>query len=77
MYKKNITLHEPSFDGNEKKYLIDCINSGWISTSGKYIELLVRGFSDSIIIRGKLYIKTRAGFLLRSHVHKSGIVQNE
>ena len=44
MYKKNITLHEPRFDGNEKKYLIDCINSGWISTSGKYIELFEKKF---------------------------------
>ena len=34
-----ISLHEPTLIGNEKKYVNDCINSTWISTSGKYIKL--------------------------------------
>ena len=33
-----ISLHEPFFDKNEKKILHDCIESTWVSTSGKYIE---------------------------------------
>ena len=34
-----ISLHEPTLLGNEKKYLQECINSNWISTSGKFIDL--------------------------------------
>ena len=34
-----ISLHEPTLLGNEKKYLQECINSNWISTSGQFIDL--------------------------------------
>ena len=37
--KKSKQLHEPIFLGNEKKYLIDCINSTYVSTVGKYVNL--------------------------------------
>ena len=37
---KKIPLSEPYFFGEEKKTLTDCINSGWVTTSGKYINLL-------------------------------------
>lgn len=32
-----IPVSKPILDGNESKYLIDCISSGWISSSGKYV----------------------------------------
>jgi len=33
-----IPLHEPRFNGNEKKYLIDCIDSTFVSSVGKYVD---------------------------------------
>jgi perosamine synthetase len=33
-----IALHEPEFLGNEQQYLNDCIETGWVSTAGKYVE---------------------------------------
>ncbi len=33
-----IPLHEPSFTGNEKAYLIDCIDSTFVSSVGKYVD---------------------------------------
>jgi len=33
-----IPLHEPTFGGNEKKYLIDCIDSTFVSSVGKYVD---------------------------------------
>ena len=33
-----IPLHEPTFNGNEKKYLIDCIDSTFVSSVGKYVD---------------------------------------
>ncbi len=33
-----IPLHEPRFLGNEKKYLIDCIDSTFVSSVGKYVD---------------------------------------
>ena len=35
---KKIFLSEPSFCGNEKKYLNDCIDSGWVSSAGNYVN---------------------------------------
>lgn len=36
--KKNITLHRPVFIGNEKKYLIECIDSNFVSSVGKMVD---------------------------------------
>ena len=33
-----IKLHEPSFTGNEMKYVEDCINSTYVSSVGKYVD---------------------------------------
>ena len=39
-----IPLHRPLFIGNEKKYLCDCIDSTYVSSAGKYVDL----FEDKI-----------------------------
>ena len=33
-----IPLHEPIFDGNEKQYLNDCIDSTFVSSVGKFVD---------------------------------------
>jgi len=33
-----IPLHEPKFTGNEKAYLLDCIDSTYVSSVGKYVD---------------------------------------
>jgi perosamine synthetase len=33
-----VGLHEPEFLGNESKYLQDCIDTGWVSYLGKYVD---------------------------------------
>lgn len=34
-----IGLHEPVFQGNEWIYLKDCLDTGWVSSVGKYVDL--------------------------------------
>lgn len=36
--KKFIPVNQPSLNGNEKKYLNECIDSGWISSEGPFVE---------------------------------------
>lgn len=36
--KSFIALHEPSFRGNEWKYVKDCLDTGWVSSVGKYVD---------------------------------------
>jgi perosamine synthetase len=33
-----IALHEPSFTGNEWNYVKDCLDTGWVSSVGKYVD---------------------------------------
>lgn len=34
-----VPLHEPTMNGNELKYVTDCIESGWVSSVGSYVTL--------------------------------------
>jgi perosamine synthetase len=43
-----IPINEPLLDGNEKKYLIECIESGWISSEGPFVKKLEDNFAKKI-----------------------------
>ena len=34
-----ISLHEPFFAGNEQKYIKNCLDQGWVSSAGKYVDI--------------------------------------
>jgi len=36
--RMNVPVNEPLLDGNEKKYLVECIDTGWISSEGPFIK---------------------------------------
>jgi len=36
--KNEVSLHEPSFFGNERKYLQECIDSTFVSSVGKFVD---------------------------------------
>ena len=37
-----IPIYKPDLSGNEKKYVNDCLDSSWISSKGKYVDLFER-----------------------------------
>ena len=41
----NIPGNEPLLNGNEKKYLDECIDTGWISSEGPFVTRLEEGMS--------------------------------
>ena len=41
-----IPLHEPRFRGNEKKYLNECINSTFVSSVGKFVNLFEQKIAE-------------------------------
>lgn len=47
-----IPVNEPLLDGNEKKYLLECVDTGWISSDGPFV---------------KRFEKDMAGFVGRSY----------
>lgn len=43
-----IPVNEPLLDGNEKKYLLDCIDTGWISSEGPYVRQFEEKFAARV-----------------------------
>jgi perosamine synthetase len=43
-----IPVNEPLLDGNEKKYLLECIETGWISSEGPFIKQFEEQFADQV-----------------------------
>lgn len=41
-----IPLHEPKFVGNEKAYVLDCIDSTFVSSVGKYVDRFEQMMAD-------------------------------
>jgi perosamine synthetase len=43
-----IPVNEPLLDGNEKKYLLECIETGWISSEGPFIKRFEEEFAARV-----------------------------
>ena len=50
-----IPVNEPLLNGNEKKYLNECIDTGWISSEGPFIKKFEEDMSGYI---GRKYAVT-------------------
>ncbi len=35
---KPVVLHEPWFAGKEREYVLECIETGWVSSAGKFVD---------------------------------------
>jgi perosamine synthetase len=46
-----IPVNEPLLNGNEKKYLIECIESGWISSDGPFVKRFEKMFAEYLGIK--------------------------
>jgi perosamine synthetase len=43
-----IPVNEPLLDGNEKRYLAECIDTGWISSEGPFVERLEKEMAAAV-----------------------------
>lgn len=43
-----IPVNEPLLDGNEKKYLLECIETGWISSEGPFVREFEERFARRV-----------------------------
>lgn len=43
-----ISVNTPLLNGNEKKYLEECIETGWISSEGSFVRRLEKGIADYV-----------------------------
>ena len=45
MYKR-IPLSEPIMAGNEWKYVKECLDTGWVSSAGKFVDIFAEKFAE-------------------------------
>ena len=45
-HPKEISLHEPSFAGNEWHYVKECLDSGWVSSVGKFVDRFEKDLAE-------------------------------
>lgn len=57
--KENIALHEPCFIGNEKKYLLECIDSGFVSSVGEFVTRFEEALKEKT--KARFAIATNTG----------------
>jgi len=43
---RKIAIAMPNLNGNEKKYVNDCMDTSWISSAGKYVSLFEEAFAE-------------------------------
>lgn len=43
-----VPVNEPLLDGNEEKYLLECIRTGWISSEGPFVRRFEDGFAARV-----------------------------
>jgi perosamine synthetase len=48
MERTIIPVCEPALEGNETRYVMDCLSTNWISSAGKYISLFEQSFSRKV-----------------------------
>lgn len=41
-----VPLHEPEFSGNEKSYMTECIETGWVSSVGAFVDRFETNLSE-------------------------------
>jgi perosamine synthetase len=44
--EERVALHEPWFAGNEWEYVRECIDTGWVSSAGKFVDRLERMLAE-------------------------------
>ncbi|OAD21915.1 DegT/DnrJ/EryC1/StrS aminotransferase, partial [Candidatus Thiomargarita nelsonii] len=46
--RPRIPVAAPALVGNEKRYVLECIESSWISTHGQYVARFEQAFSELV-----------------------------
>lgn len=48
MHSENVPVNEPLLDGNEERYLLECIRTGWISSEGPFVRQFEEKFASRV-----------------------------
>jgi len=71
-----VALHEPRFSGNEKAYLIDCIDTNWVSYAGSYVKKFEEALAHACGV-GHAISVTSGTVALQIALQMSGVRQGD
>jgi len=46
-----IPVYQPALNGNEREYVNHCLDTGWISSKGEYVNLFEKAFAEYVNVR--------------------------
>ena len=69
------TLHSPEFAGNEREYVLDTIDSGWVSSVGDYVDRFERTLAEIIGAESRGGGRERDGRAPHRAAHRRGSSQ--
>lgn len=49
-------VYQPNLSGNEKKYVLECLDSTWISSKGKFIKKFEENFSNFVGVKNSIAV---------------------
>ena len=58
-----IPVNEPLLDGNEQKYLAECITTGWISSEGPFVKRFESEFAARVDRKYGIAVSNGSGAL--------------
>ena len=74
-----IPVNKPLLDGNEKKYLNECIDTGWISSEGPFVDRFEKDFAARVgckygvaVANGSVALD--AAVVVRTHENRQELV---
>jgi len=55
---RRIPIAEPDLSGNEEKYVIECIRTGWVSSKGKFVDQFEENFASYVGARHAIAVSS-------------------
>lgn len=71
-----IPVSEPLFSGNEKKYLQECIDTGWVSSEGPFVEKFETAYANFIGVKYGVAVSNGTA-ALEVALHSIGVTKDD
>jgi len=55
---RKIAIAEPDLSGNEEKYIVECVRTGWISSKGKFVNQFEEKFAEYIGVKHAIAVSS-------------------
>ncbi len=72
----DFALHEPFFFGNEKKYLLECIDDNYVSSIGSFVDMFEKELSEYLGVK-HVILTNNGTSALHSSLIVAGVKEND